>query len=108
MKIVRGFVREAKVNEIVQALEAIGASGLTVMKAHGRGSDTPMGIYRGVPYPALKPMCVIDVITSDSEAEDIARVMLDGARTGHPGDGHVCVFNVEETYAVRTHWPRVA
>jgi nitrogen regulatory protein PII len=108
MKLVRGIVREDKVSEVVQALERVGASGLTVTRVHGRGAETHSGIHRGLPYPVLLPMCAIEVIASDNTADDIARVMVDGAHTGHKGDGHVFILALDESCAIRTRWPSVA
>jgi nitrogen regulatory protein PII len=96
------------VNAVVKALEIAGARGLTVTNVSGRGANAPMGSYRGAPYPILLPMCAVEVITSDEMADRIAQTMLDGARTGHAGDGHVCVLNIEGSYPIRARWPRVA
>jgi nitrogen regulatory protein PII len=108
MKLIRGYVREASADVIARALEQAGASGITVMSAHGRGTTGATGIYRGRPYRVLLPMCVIEVIASDASADDIVRVMVDHGHTGHPGDGHVLVLAVDEAYSVRTRWRDVA
>jgi len=109
MKIVRGIVREEKVNDVIKALDAVGAPGLTVTRVHGRGATAASTIvYRGVHYEALRPMSVVDVIASDDDTNGIAQAMLDGARTGCHGDGHVCVFDLENAYPVFVRWPRVA
>src|SRR5262245_1200196 len=104
MKLVRGIVREDKVNDIVLALDRIGAPGLTVSEVKGRGQKTVMGTWRGLPYPVLRPMCAIEVIANDEAAEEIARTLVDAAHTGFHGDGHVFVMALDDAYAVRTRW----
>jgi len=108
MKLVRGIVREDKVNEIVMALSHAGAPGITVTDVKGRGASSRMGMWRGLPYPVLQPMCAIEVIVQDCTAEDVARVMVECAHTGQKGDGHVFVMALDESYAVRTRWRNVA
>ena len=104
MKLVRGIVREEEVCNIIVALERAGTSGITVMSVHGRGTSRQTAYHRGLPYPALREMRAIEVITCDNAADDIARVMLDVAHTGHKGDGHVFVIPIDDCYAVRTKW----
>lgn len=108
MKIVRGIIRDGKVEDVLRALEKAGATGLTITKAVGRGAEERVAVYRGVPYRALCPMSVVDVIVDDRDAEEMARALASGAHTGQTGDGHVCVIGLDESYAVRTCWPRVA
>jgi len=107
-KLVRGILREDKVMAVVGALEQAGISGVTVLAASGRGSHTPLGIYRGVSYRLLVPVCVVEVITDEARANDVARMMMEHARTGEHGDGHVIVMNVDECYTIRTRWLEVA
>src|SRR5262245_48215960 len=107
MKLVRGIVREDKVNEIILALDRAGVPGLTVTEVKGRGANPLMGTWRGLPYPVLRSMCAIEVIVTDHVADDIAGIMVDAAHTGRQGDGHVFVVTLDNSYAVRTRW-RVA
>lgn len=108
MKLVRGIVREDKVNEIMGALNRVGATGFTVTGVRGRGANSPMGVWRGLRYPVLVPMCAIEVIVCDESADDIARIVVDVAHTGEKGDGHVFVMALDQSYAVRTRWRDVA
>jgi nitrogen regulatory protein P-II 1 len=107
-KLVRGIVREDKLNEIITALERAGAPGMTVTTVGGRGKTPHTGYWRGVPFPVLLPMCAIEVIVCDNAADDIVRVMIDCAHTGHDGDGHVFVLALDDNYSVRTRWRDVA
>jgi nitrogen regulatory protein PII len=107
-KLVRGIVREDKLNDVITALERAGAPGMTVAKVAGRGKTPRTGQWRGVPFHLLTPMCAIEVIVCDNAADEIARVMIDCAHTGHDGDGHVFVVTLDDSYSVRTRWRDVA
>jgi nitrogen regulatory protein P-II 1 len=51
-----------------------------------------------------RPMCVLDVIVPDNQADDIARLMIDAGRTGRSGDGHVFITAIESSYAIKSGW----
>ena len=59
---------------------------------------------RGRTYPVLLPMSLIQVITPSENAEDVAAIIADHARTGHHGDGHVLILAIEQSQAIRTRW----
>jgi nitrogen regulatory protein P-II 1 len=108
MKLVRGIIREDTFARVADALQRAGAAGLTVTTGQGRGRHGRTAVFRGTSHPALDPVCVVEVIADDDSADRIARVMMDHAHTGQPGDGHVLVMAVSECYAVRTRWLEVA
>ena len=108
MKLVKAIVREDKVNEIAVALERIGAPGVTVTEVRGRGGVPRTAMYRGSTYTVLLPMSMVDLFVSDESVDEVVRVLVDHAHTGHAGDGHVVVMAVDERYAIRTRWRDVA
>jgi nitrogen regulatory protein PII len=108
MKLVKAIVREDKVNEIVEALERIGAPGFTVTEVRGRGAVSRTAMHRGSTYTVLRQMNMIDLIVSDPSVDDVVRVLVDHAHTGQAGDGHVVVMAIDERYAIRTRWRDVA
>src|SRR5262245_65988999 len=83
MKLVRGIVREDKVNEIIMALDAVGVPGMTVTEVRGRGANPRMGTWRGLPYPVLRSMCAIEVIVTDQAADDVVHVTVTVGSTGN-------------------------
>ena len=107
-KLVRAMIREDKVDAVVTALERAGVDGVTVTMAQGRGQHTPLGSFRGHTYRALLPIAVVDVFTTCECAEEVARIVLDCAHTGHHGDGHVLILDVDQCISVRTRWLVVA
>ena len=108
MKLVRGIVREERLDDVLRVLDARSVPGMTVSRAAGRGQTPLMGSYRGRPYPVLMPVCVIDIIVGDNQADDVARLLVDCTHTGERGDGLVIVMPLDSCCAVRTRWLEVA
>lgn len=108
MKLIKAFIREEQVSAIVGALEKTAAPGFTVSKAFGLGGHHATAVNRGVPYAALRPICVLEVLASEDRADEIVGVLLHNGRTGFAGDGHVMVMAVEDAYAVKSGWREVA
>ena len=104
MKLIKCIVRPNKVDEVKDALEKIGISGMTVTEVRGHGKQKGhTAIYRGKEYNvSLLPKMQIEVVVADSVVEDAIRVVVQSARTGEIGDGRVFVLPVEQTYRIRT------
>jgi nitrogen regulatory protein PII len=92
------------VDEVKDALEKIGISGMTVTEVRGHGKQKGhTAIYRGKEYNvSLLPKMQIEVVVADSVVDDAIRVVVQSARTGEIGDGRVFVLPVEQTYRIRT------
>jgi nitrogen regulatory protein PII len=104
MKLIKSIVRPNKVDEVKDALEKIGISGMTVTEVRGHGKQKGhTAIYRGKEYNvSLLPKMQIEVVVSDSVAEDVIKAIITSAKTGEIGDGRVFVLPVEQTYRIRT------
>jgi len=104
MKLIKCIVRPNKVDEVKDALERIGISGMTVTEVRGHGKQKGhTAIYRGKEYNvSLLPKMQIEVVVADSVVEDAIKVVVQSARTGEIGDGRVFVLPVEQTYRIRT------
>jgi nitrogen regulatory protein PII len=92
------------VDEVKDALEKIGISGMTVTEVRGHGKQKGhTAIYRGKEYNvSLLPKMQIEVVVADSVVDDAIRTVVQSARTGEIGDGRVFVLPVEQTYRIRT------
>jgi nitrogen regulatory protein P-II 1 len=108
MKLVRAVVREEKIQDVIRLLDKAEVPGMTVSRASGRGATKHVGVFRGYPYALLMEVCSIEVLIEDARADDVARLILDGAHTGERGDGLVFVLDVAGSYSVRTRWFDVA
>src|SRR5215467_1851323 len=104
MKLIKCIVRPNKVDEVKDALERIGISGMTVTEVRGHGKQKGhTAIYRGKEYNvSLLPKMQIEVVGTDSVVDDAIRTCVQSARTGEIGDGRVFVLPVEQTYRIRT------
>ena len=104
MKPIKSIVRPNKVDEVKDALEKIGISGMTVTEVRGHGKQKGhTAIYRGKEYNvSLLPKMQIEVVVSDSVVEDVIKAIVTSAKTGEIGDGRVFVIPVEHAYRIRT------
>ena len=104
MKIIVAIVRPSKVEEIKDALSGLKVAGMTISEVRGHGRQKGhTAIYRGKEYSvSLLPKMEIDVVVSDSSADDAIKAIVGAARTGEIGDGRVFVLPVLESYRIRT------
>ena len=104
MKLIKSIVRPNKVDEVKDALEKIGISGMTVTEVRGHGKQKGhTAIYRGKEYNvSLLPKMEIEVVVPDSIADEAIKAIVQAAKTGEIGDGRVFVLPVEQTYRIRT------
>jgi nitrogen regulatory protein PII len=104
MKLIKSIVRPNKVDDVRQALEAMGVPGMTVTEVRGHGRQKGhTAIYRGKEYNVtLLPKVEIEVVVADAIADDVIKAVAKAARTGEIGDGRVFVQTVEQSYNIRT------
>src|SRR6202162_3294828 len=104
MKLIKAIVRPNKVDEVKEALGKLNISGMTVTEVRGHGKQKGhTAIYRGKEYNvSLLPKMEIEIVVSDSMADDAIKAIMQAARTGEIGDGRVFVIPVERSYRIRT------
>jgi nitrogen regulatory protein PII len=104
MKLIKAIVRPNKVEEVSDALQGLGISGLTVTEVRGHGKQKGhTAIYRGKEYTVnLLPKMEIDVVVEDAAVEAVIKAIIQAARTGEIGDGRVFVMPVEQSFRIRT------
>ena len=104
MKLIKAIVRPNKVEEVSDALQGLGISGLTVTEVRGHGKQKGhTAIYRGKEYTVnLLPKMEIEVVVDDASLEGAIKAIIQAARTGEIGDGRVFVLPVEQSYRIRT------
>ena len=104
MKLIRAIVRPTKVDDVIEALQQIQVTGMTVTEVRGHGKQKGhTAIYRGQEYQvSLLPKMQIDIVVADGSAPDIIKSIIESARTGEIGDGRVFVLPVEESFKIRT------
>ena len=104
MKLIKAIIRPNKVEEVREALEKIGASGMTITEVRGHGKQKGhTTIYRGKEYSVtLLPKMQVEVVVSDAMADEAVKAIVQSAQTGEIGDGRVFVLPIGETYRIRT------
>ena len=104
MKLVEAIIKPFKLDEVREALTAIGVQGLTVSEARGFGRQRGQKeIYRGAEYEiSFLPKIRIEVVVSDGLAEQVVDAVRNAAVTGQIGDGKIFVFDVQKAVRIRT------
>jgi nitrogen regulatory protein P-II 2 len=104
MKLVIAIIKPFKLDEVRDALTAVGVSGLTVTEVKGYGRQKGhTEIYRGAEY-AVKfvPKIKIEVAVPADQAQSVVRIIQDTTRTGQIGDGKIFVLPVDQALRIRT------
>jgi nitrogen regulatory protein PII len=104
MKLVTAIIKPFKLDDVQEALRDLDIRGMTVTEVRGFGRQGGHSeIYRGAEYRIdFLPKFCIDVVVSDSVADDVVNALQAGATTGKIGDGKVWVRSVERVVRIRT------
>ena len=104
MKLVTAIIKPHQLDEVKQALEAYGISGMTVSEASGYGRQRGHSeVYRGAEYTVdFVPKVRVEVLVEDLDAGSVVDVVLKAAQTGRIGDGKIWTVPVEDVVRVRT------
>lgn len=105
MKNVEAIIRPEKLEDVKEALAAIGLIGLNVSQVTGRGAQR--GIVHvgrgGESYTVdMLPKIKVQTVVKDTEVEKAIDAIIQAARTGHIGDGKIFISPVEDVIRVRT------
>src|SRR3954468_17391566 len=104
MKLVVAIIKPFKLDEVRQALTAIGVHGMTVTEVKGFGLQKGhTEIYRGAEYVVnFLPKLKIEVVVPDDRAAKVVEAIAAAAKTGHIGDGKIFVIDVSHALRIRT------
>ena len=104
MKLVTAIIKPFKLDEVKEALEAFGITGMTVSEASGYGRQRGHSeVYRGAEYTVdFVPKVRVEVVVDDDDAASVVTVILKAAQTGRIGDGKIWTIPVEDVARVRT------
>ncbi len=104
MKKIEVIIKPFKLDEVKEALNAIGIQGMTVTEAKGFGRQKGhKEIYRGAEYVIdFVPKIKIDIVVDDDIVENVIETVQKTANTGKIGDGKIFVYPVEEALRIRT------
>ena len=104
MKIVMAIIKPFKLEEVRDALTAIGVHGLTVTEVKGYGRQSGhTEIYRGAEYVVnFVPKVKLELVVTDAAVSAVVEALAATAKTGKIGDGKIFVLPVEQALRVRT------
>jgi len=104
MQKVEAIIKPFKLDEVKEALNAIGVQGITVSEVKGFGRQKGhTELYRGAEYVVdFLPKVKIEVIVPDALVERAIESIVRAARTGKIGDGKIFVTAVEQVVRIRT------
>ena len=104
MKLIVAVLKPFKLDEVKEALKALGIHGMTLTEAQGFGRQRGhTEVYRGAEYEVeFVPKIRLEVVVDDAQVDDVANAIVDVAGTGKIGDGKVWILPVEEIIRVRT------
>ena len=104
MKIVMAIIKPFKLDEVRDALTAVGVQGLTVTEVKGYGRQKGhTEIYRGTEYAvSFLPKLKVEVAVSSEQVDKVGEAITTAAKTGQIGDGKIFVINLENAVRIRT------
>ena len=104
MKKVEAIIKPFKLDEVKEALHAIGVQGLTITEVKGFGRQKGhTELYRGAEYVVdFLPKLKLEVAVSDEMADKVVDAIVESANTGRIGDGKIFVLPLEEAIRIRT------
>lgn len=104
MKLITAVIKPFKLDEVREALSAIGIQGLTVTEVKGFGRQKGhTELYRGAEYVVdFLPKVKIEAAVADSVVDQVVEAIEKSARTGKIGDGKVFVQALEQVVRIRT------
>ena len=104
MKLVTAIIKPFKLDEVKEALRAVGVHGLTATEVQGFGRQRGhTEVYRGAEYQVdFVPKVKVEVLADDDQVQGIVDAILKSARTGKIGDGKIFVQPAEQVFRIRT------
>jgi nitrogen regulatory protein P-II 2 len=104
MKLISAIIKPFKLDEVREALSAIGVQGITVTEVKGFGRQKGhTELYRGAEYVVdFLPKTKIEAAVDDSIVERAIEAIETAARTGKIGDGKIFVYELQQVVRIRT------
>jgi len=103
MKKIEAVIQPYKLEDVKNALKAIGVDGMTVIEVRGHGRQKGhKEVYRGQEYQVdLLPKVKLELIVASARVDEVVQTISSAARTGKIGDGKIFVYTVEEAIRIR-------
>lgn len=104
MKLIEAIIKPFKLDEVKDALNAIGIEGITVSEVKGFGRQKGhTELYRGAEYVVdFIPKIKMEIAVSDDLVGKVVDTIQNSAKTGRIGDGKIFIISLEEAIRIRT------
>jgi nitrogen regulatory protein P-II 1 len=104
MRKVEAIIKPFKLDEVKDALSALGIQGLTVSEVKGFGRQKGhTELYRGAEYVVdFLPKIKLEIVVADAMVDQVVQAICDAANSGRIGDGKIFVLPIEESVRIRT------
>src|SRR5437868_13371784 len=103
MKKIEAIIQPHKLEDVKEALKAIGIDGMTIAEVRGHGRQKGhKEIYRGMEYQVdLLPKTKLEMVVPNHRADEVVDTLVESARTGKIGDGKVFVYDLLDAVRIR-------
>ena len=103
MKKIEAIIQPFKLEEVKEALKAIGVDGMTVTEVRGHGRQKGhKEVYRGQEYMVdLLPKVKLEMVIPAARLDEVIKAVVGAARTGKIGDGKIFVYDVVDAIRIR-------
>ncbi|MFZ0728008.1 MAG: P-II family nitrogen regulator [Desulfobacterales bacterium] len=104
MKKIEAIIKPFKLDDVKDALNKIGVTGMTITEVKGFGRQRGhKEIYRGAEYQVdFVPKIKIGIVVAADLSKKVVEVIKETARTGKIGDGKIFISSLEEAVRIRT------
>jgi nitrogen regulatory protein P-II 1 len=104
MKRIEAIIRPEKLDDVINALEGVGYSGLMITEIRGHGKQKGLvQQWRGEQYRvSFLAKVKIEIIAKNKDVEKITEAITSAANTGEIGDGKIFISSIEEAIKIRT------
>jgi nitrogen regulatory protein PII len=104
MRKVEAIIKPFKLDEVKEALQAIGVQGMTVSEVKGFGRQKGhTELYRGAEYVVdFLPKIKLEIACSEDLVDKIVQAIVQAANTGRIGDGKIFVYPLQDVIRIRT------
>ena len=104
MKKIEAIIKPFKLDEVKDALSAIGIHGMTVTEVKGFGRQKGhVEVYRGTEYEVnFIPKVKLGIVVPDSIIDKVIATIIEKAKTGEIGDGKIFLYSLEDVIRIRT------
>ena len=103
MKRIEAIIQPHKLDDVKEALKAIGVDGMTITEVRGHGRQKGhKEVYRGMEYQVdLLPKVKLELVIGDARQEEVIRTLVASAKSGKIGDGKIFVYDVADAIRIR-------